>query len=328
VKQIDLSIVTVNYKSWSLLETYLASFEKNPPKLSYEIIVVDNDSQDGRLDNFAKLYPRVNFIKNTGNHGFSHGCNLGALHAGGEYLLFLNPDTELTEDNAIDEMHRFLESRPDVGIVSCRTTTPKGIGREIAFTSPWLLVSLVKQVYKYINKEKIKSKYPEDTDVWYPEWITGSVVFMHSQLFNDIGKWNEKRYWMYHEDPDLCLRVRKEGKKIALLRNVSIKHIDGGVSRSSVESTIRSKTEVIVSAHNYIQEHAKGTSKVLIHLLYITKTLLPIIILVLAFPFFWVKKYRIKLQVLLKSCHYYLNAIIRRTWRSPKLDILLDEQNP
>jgi len=327
VKQINLSIITVNYKSWDLLEKYLASFKKYPPQLSYEIIVVDNDSQDGRFDNFSNQYPTIKFIQNSGNHGFSNGCNLGALNANGKYLLFLNPDTELTADNAIDTMYGFIESHSEVGIVSCRTTTPTGEGREINFLNPWLLIPLIKQIYKYVNKEKIRKKYPENATVWYPEWITGSIVFISSQLFNQIGKWNDKRYWMYHEDPDLCLKVRREGKEIALLRNVTIKHINGGVSRSSVESTIRSKTEVIISSHNYIQEHTDGMTRALIHFLLVIKTLLPIIILMIALPFFWIKKYRIQLHVLLKSSQYYLNAIYRRTWRSSKLDILLEEHS-
>ncbi len=93
LSNIDLSIIIVNYKSWSVLTDCLDSFDQYTPKLDYEIIVVDNDSQDGEIGPFSKKYPQVNFIKNTGNNGFSHGCNLGANNAYGKYLLFLNPDT-------------------------------------------------------------------------------------------------------------------------------------------------------------------------------------------------------------------------------------------
>jgi len=322
MRKLKLSVVTVNYKSWELLESYLESFKQFPPKLSYEIIIVDNYPQDGMGESFSQKHPEVKLIPNKGNFGFSHGCNLGARHAEGEYLLFLNPDTELTKDNAIDAMFEFLNNSSEVGVVACRTVTPSGgTGREIAFLSPWLLIAWVRQVFKFINKENIKKDYPEDSDVWYPEWISGSVVLIQFQFFYQIGRWNEKRYWMYHEDPDLCLRVRKAGRKVALLRNVSIKHVEGGVSRNSVKTTIRSKTEVIISAHNYIQENTTGGSRISLHLLYLLKTLSPVLLLLILLPFFWAKKFKVKSLVLIESFKYYGSAIMRKTWKSPKLDV-------
>ncbi len=315
-----LSIITVNYKSWALLEKYLASFEQYSPQITYEIIVVDNYPEDGIGESFADSHPDIKIIANKGNFGFSHGCNLGADHASGEYLLFLNPDTELTQDNAIVAMFEFLENNADVGIASCRATTPKGIGREINFLSPWLLIPWIKSGYKIINKEKLKKKYVESQSIWYPEWVTGSIVLIHAQLFHQVGRWNEERYWMYYEDPDLCARVRKEGKQIALLRNVTIKHIDGGISRNTASSTIRSKVETSISAHNYIQENTQGIERITIHFLYIIKTLSPVIILIIALPFFWIKKYQAKAQVLIKMFRYYISAVLRGTWKSQKLN--------
>ncbi len=320
MKKLKLSVVTVNYKSWELLESFLESFQQYPPKLSYEIIVVDNYPQDGVGESFVQKHPEIKLIPNKGNFGFSHGCNLGASHAKGERLLFLNPDTELTKDNAIDAMFEFLNNHSDVGVVACRTVIPSGgSGRVMTFLSPWLLSPWVRQIFKFINKEKIKKDYPEGADVWYPEWISGAVVLIESHFFHQIGRWNEKRYWMYHEDPDLCLRVRNAGKKVALLRNVSIKHVEGGVSRSSIGTTIRSKNEVNISAHNYIQENTDGVSRFILHLLYILETLSPLLMLLILLPFFWTKKFKIKALVLFESGKYYFNAVMRRTWKSPKL---------
>ena len=323
MKKPKLSIITVNYKSWALLESYLESFQKYPPNLSYEIIIVDNYPQDGIGKSFAQSHPEIKLVSSKGNFGFSHGCNLGASHASGEYLLFLNPDTELTADNAIDTMVEYAEDQPDVGIIACRTVTPSGgTGRELAFLSPWLLLlTWVRQIFKFINKNKIKKVYPVDADVWHSEWISGSVVLINTHFFYQIGRWNEERYWMYHEDPDLCLRVQKAGKKVALLRNVTIKHIEGGVSRNSESATVRSKTEVIISAHNYIQENTTGASRFTLHLLYLLKTLSPIFILLILLPLFWTRKYKIKVSVLIESAKYYYNAVIRKTWKSPKLAI-------
>jgi len=66
----DLSIIIVNYKSWGVLQQCLDSFNRYPPKLNYEIVVVDNDSQDGQLGPFSQKYPTVKFVNNSGNYGF------------------------------------------------------------------------------------------------------------------------------------------------------------------------------------------------------------------------------------------------------------------
>jgi len=212
----DLSIVIVNYKSWKVLAECLDSFSQYTPKLNYEIIVVDNDSQDGELESFSKRYPQVDFIKNTGNNGFAHGCNLGADNAQGKYLLFLNPDTVLTNSTAIDDMLNFAQHNPNVGITSCRRINPKGRPeREMAFANPWLIISWIRAIYKLINKVKIQKKFPENETIWHPDWIAGSVVLIETGLFNEIGRWNQDNFWMYYEDVDLCRKVKRQNKKIA-----------------------------------------------------------------------------------------------------------------
>ena len=110
MRKIDLSIIIVNYKCWDALTRCIESFNKYKPRTSYEIIVVDNDSQDGKFKIFQQQFSEINFIANPGNYGFSSGCNLGAANANGEFLLFLNPDVTLTISPAIDEMFNFAKA--------------------------------------------------------------------------------------------------------------------------------------------------------------------------------------------------------------------------
>ena len=160
LNNIDLSIIIVNYKSWGVLQQCLDSFQQFPPRLSYEIIVIDNDSQDGKFDDFAEHNPQIKLIKNSGNNGFSNGCNLGAENTTGEYLLFLNPDVILTSSSAIDGMVGFSKKNTDAGIVSCRTINPRGKPeREIAFENPWLIIGWIRAIYKLLNKKQIALKH-------------------------------------------------------------------------------------------------------------------------------------------------------------------------
>ena len=320
MKNIDLSIVIVNYQSWDYLDNCLKSFQFYPPLISYEIIVVDNDSQDDKYDSFKKAHPEILLIKNNGNNGFSHGCNLGASEAKGEKILFLNPDTELTEDKPIDTMLKYLDAHPDVGIVSCRNTSSNGKGKEDRFLSPWLLFGFIRFIYKSFNKKYLEAQFPKNSVVHFPGWVTGSVVLIDSQLFHQIGRWNDERYWMYSEDPDLSYKVTRLGKKVALLTHVTILHIGGGASKPNLQSRIRYKTEDTISKHNYIQENAEGISRPIIHLLYFFKIQSSIIDILLYLILLRKNKLKTKVQILINCWKYYLRAVFRRTWKNPRLD--------
>lgn len=316
----ELSVVIVNYKSWKLLDNCITSFKEFPPSISYEIIVVDNDSQDGEFESFSSQHPGIKFVQNAGNHGFSNGCNLGAGHAKGDYLLFLNPDTELTEDNAIDKMVTFLKENQETGIVSCRTVSPKSVERELLFSNPWLLIGVTRQLYKLFNYKRIKREFPADAKVWFPDWVSGSVVLIGKDLFNQVGRWNQERYWMYHEDPDLCNKVKDAGKNIALLRDVTIKHVGGGTSRKNTKTSIMAKTEVIISSHNYIEANTKSFTTIL-HVLFGFVTLATLLIKsFFSILLLKIKKSKIYFMTGTSAIKYYFMAFNRKTWKNKKLE--------
>ncbi len=317
----DLSIVIVNYKSWKVLAECLDSFSQYTPKLNHEIIVVDNDSQDGKLESFSQNYPHVTFIKNSGNNGFAHGCNLGADNARGEFLLFLNPDTVLTNSTAINSMFEFAKNNSNVGITSCRRINPKGKPeREMAFANPWLIISWIRALYKLINKSEIQKKFPENEAVWHPDWVAGSVILIQTRFFNKVGKWGQDSFWMYYEDVDLCRKVKVLNKNIALLRNVEIKHAHGGSSRRNPKTTAITKSEVVTSSHVYIQLHTQGLNRSLLHFAIFIDTLLSQLVKILfTLPVFWKVAFKANILVFIATFKYYVNAVIRSTWKSKKL---------
>ena len=317
----DLSIIIVNYKSWKVLAECLDSFIQYTPKLNYEVIVVDNDSQDGLLESFSQKYPQTTFIKNTGNKGFAHGCNLGADNAHGKFLLFLIPDTVLTNDTAIDDMFNFAQHNTNIGITSCRRINPKGKPeREMAFANPWLIISWIRAIYKLTNKAKIQKKFPKNEMIWNPDWVAGSVVFIEKELFNKIGKWDQNSFWMYYEDVDLCRKVKLQNKEIALLRNVELKHMHGGSSRKNPATAAITKSEVVTSSHVYIQLHSQGLNSILLHSVIFTDTLLSQLMKILfTLPVFWGASFRVNILVLTVTSKYYINALIRNTWKSKRL---------
>ena len=321
MSKIDLSIIIVNYKCWEVLTRCIESFNKYKPHTSYEIIVVDNDSQDGKFNNFKQQFHEIKLIANKGNYGFSNGCNLGADNANGEFLLFLNPDVTLTNSPAIDDMLSFAKANTDVGITSCRTLYPNGKReREIAFLSPWLTIGWLRALYKLALSRKIANKFPENKNIWYPEWVAGSVILIQRDFFKKIGKWSENKFWMYSEDPDICLKARNNGKKIALLRNVELKHKHGGASRRNPKTTAITKSEVVTSSHVFIHVHTKGINRVALHLVIMINTLTSWLLrTIITLPFFWKDYFKANLLTLIAIIKYYLNIIIRCNWKSKRL---------
>jgi GT2 family glycosyltransferase len=319
----DLSIIIVNYKSWGVLQQCLDSFNRYPPKLNYEIVVVDNDSQDGQLGPFSQKYPTVKFVNNSGNYGFSNGCNLGSENAIGEYLLFLNPDVILTDSPAIDKMVSFAKENPDVGVTSCRTINPKGKPeREIAFLNPWLTIGWLRALYRLIYKKKISKSFPDDHNIWYPDWIAGSVVTINKEFFKQVGRWSQQHFWMYSEDPDLCKKTHDQNKKIALLRNVELKHAHGGSSRRNPKTTAITKSEVVTSSHVFVQIHTKGINRIALHSLMIVNTLISWLLrTLLTLPVFWKSSFQSNLLTLVAIVQYYSHVPARGTWKSKRLDI-------
>ena len=94
----DLSIVIVNYNVKEFILNLLDSIDKCSPEISREIIIVDNDSDDGSVEAISSLRPDVKLIANKKNVGFGKANNQGLEISSGKYILLLNPDTIVKED--------------------------------------------------------------------------------------------------------------------------------------------------------------------------------------------------------------------------------------
>lgn len=317
---VDISIVIVNYKSWNDLKTCLQSIASiNSYRFTMETIVVDNQSKDGRIEDFKNLFPSISFIENSGNNGFANGCNVGASRATGNYLFFLNPDTVVSE-HAIYELWNTASTTPDLGIVCCTQINESGKQyNEIRFfPNLETLFGPLRALFRVINKQMIKEQYSPEKQIVYPDWATGAVIFMSKAWFEKVKGWSEN-YWLYFEDVDLCKRVTNQGGKIGLIRRVSILHKHGGASRINIKTKALTKTEVLISQHVYFNEHTKGFQNFCIQLLLISSTLIEKILLaIIGTLFFFIPKLKVNLLILKHLIVYYFNCLIRTTWTSPR----------
>tara|TARA_R110002073_G_scaffold8207_5_gene45867 strand:- start:79300 stop:80286 length:987 start_codon:yes stop_codon:yes gene_type:complete len=317
--KIDVSIIIVNYKSWKHLKNCLQSLSFDSSSFSFEIIVVDNHSDDGVLIDFEKEFSKVNFILNSGNNGFANGCNFGSTHANGDYFLFLNPDTIANED-AILKMWKFAKMSPSTGIVSCQQRKIKGGYEKSAriFPNLFTLFGLTRAIYKRVNRKQIHSKFEIQNNILFPDWVSGSVVFISKEWLNQVGGWDED-YWMYYEDMDLCKRVQVANGKIALLKSVEIIHNHGGASRINIKTASITKNEVLISKHVYIHNNFKGFEKFLSQLLIVINNIvIKLLLAVLGTLLFFIPKMRLNVYLFANCIKYYTASIFRLSWLSKK----------
>ena len=317
---VDITIVIVNYKRWNDLKECLQSIVSiHSNRFTIETIVIDNQSNDGRIEDFRVLFPSIFFIENSGNNGFANGCNVGASAAKGNYLFFLNPDTIITED-AIYELWNTASTTPDLGIVCCTQINESGKHyNEIRFfPSLRTLFGPFRSLFKVINKQLIKENYNPEKQIVFPEWATGAVIFMSRTWFKKVNGWTEK-YWLYFEDVDLCKKVSNQGGRVGLIRNTSILHKHGGASRINIKTKALTKNEVLISQHVYFNEHTKGLHHFFIQLILVSSTLVEKILLaIIGLVFFFIPKLKVNLLILKHLILYYFNCIIQSTWTSPR----------
>lgn len=317
---IDVSVVIVNYKSWDALRECLEALTTiHSNRFSFETIVVDNHSNDGKLDTFKTLFPSIIFIKNSGNNGFANGCNTGANLAKGDHLLFLNPDT-IASENAIYELWNSAKNNPNFGIVTCTQLNEKGKAyKEVRFfPSLKTLFGSFRAINKLFTKSKITQDFNPEKTIIFPDWATGAVIFMSVAWYKKINGWNEK-YWLYFEDVDICKRIVNQGGKVALLRQTSILHKHGGASRINIKTKALTKTEVLISQHVYFKEHSKGFECLLIQFLLLFSLLFGKIAMgILGIIFFFIPKLKVNLYIFKNLFTYYISAIYNRTWTSSR----------
>jgi GT2 family glycosyltransferase len=315
---LDLSVIIVNYKCWSRLGKCLDSLLDIPQSVvSFEVIIVDNASDDGILPKFQTAYQQFSFIENSGNNGFAHGCNLGASKASGKYLLFLNPDTVVNETALIGLLNKAWSCK-EYSIVSCCQVREDGSEEKPygSFLSPMTLTGWLRALKHLYSGSK--RKLDSEAGILSPDWVSGSLIMIKKLNFNKLKGWDED-FWMYFEDVDLCKRARDNGGDIILLLNVVIEHNHGGSSRINSRVTALTKTEVNISRHVYIYKHEMGMRGILMNsFLVINNLLIGIIPAILGLVFFFIKDMKVTSITYFSLLEYYFNALRYGTWLSPR----------
>jgi len=233
-----LSIIIVSYNVSSFLEDCLQSVIKASSGIDSEIIVVDNDSADNSAEMVAGNFPAVKLIRNKTNLGFSKANNQARAIAGGEYVLFLNPDT-LVETNTFKVCIDFMDSHPGAGAMGVKMTDGKGRflpESKRAVPTPMVAFYKISGLTSLFPRSKLFGRYylgHLDKDVPQQiEVLTGAFFFARRMALDKAG-WFDEAFFMYGEDIDLSCRLLQNNFTVHYHPGTSIIHYKGESTKKS-----------------------------------------------------------------------------------------------
>ncbi|MBI3120398.1 MAG: glycosyltransferase family 2 protein [Candidatus Kerfeldbacteria bacterium] len=223
-----LSIVILNYRNTNLLIQNLQTLLKHPPNSSFEILLVDNHSNDGSAQRLHEAFSAFRVIETSQNGGYSYGNNVAIREACGEYLLILNPDITVQEGE-IQIMIDWMDRHPDVGISGPKLLNRDGSIQWSCTRFPTFWVPLFRRTMfgKTQYGRRILQRYLMlDWDHQYARTVDalfGAALFVRRSALPDVGLLDE-HFFMYVEDIDWCRRFWKAGWKVAYCPNAAFLH--------------------------------------------------------------------------------------------------------
>lgn len=226
-----LSVIIVSYNAKYYLNLTLTSLSKIEDKIELDIIVVDNFSSKNEIEFNQIRFPKVKFILNSTNLGFSKANNIGVKLAKFENILILNPDTIISE-SVIEDAILTLNSKNNIGAVAVKMLD--GVG-DFLPESVRTFPDLKSSFYKLIGLKKY-SKYYRGLSVDNTiEAMSGACIFFKKSIYNQIGGFDE-RYFMYGEDIDISYQLNQNGYVAKYIDDKEIIHFKG---KSSIKSNWR-----------------------------------------------------------------------------------------
>ncbi|MFA5247685.1 MAG: glycosyltransferase family 2 protein [Patescibacteria group bacterium] len=224
----NLSVVIVNYKSKDKTAKCLESLNRAEwGDLSFEIIVVDNNSGDD-LSSFKNVYPEIKIIKSEKNLGMGGGNNLGVKNSLGEFILILNPDT-IVQPDAILKLFNYIKNNQDIGIIGPKLLNTDGSLQYSCLRFPKIYTPILRRTFfgslapKSVDNFLMK-EYNHEV-MREVDWLMGSCLLVRREIFVKDGFLFNEKFFMYFEDIDLCRRVWKKHKlKVVYLPEAVVVH--------------------------------------------------------------------------------------------------------
>jgi len=246
----DVSIIIINYKSAPLIMDCVDSIYKQTTQNSFEIIIVDNNSNDDCEEKILSLYPATTWLQTGYNAGFARANNAGINIAKGQFILLLNADTIIL-DGAIDKSIELLKKEKDAvgcGVQLLNTDGTDQIsgayfvkgGLNSLLPLPYL-GALIRWVgYKLKSTVPSLKSFQDKIEI---DWIVGAYILIKKAVLDTSGLMDED-FFIYSEEIEWCARLKKSGK-LFLFAAPKVIHLLGGSSNSYYNTSERENSKNI-----------------------------------------------------------------------------------
>jgi GT2 family glycosyltransferase len=224
--EVDVSVLVVSFNTKEVLRRCLNSIREKTRQVTYEVIVIDNNSADGTAAMIKQEFPEVKLVPNSYNAGFAKANNQGLVISKGNLVCFLNPDTVLLND-AISRLAEYIGQNLEIGAIGPKMYSDvrkKKYRPSIRrFTKPshvllgflplaGFLVHFARRVLVRRNR------------IQYVDWLVGAALLVEKDVLEEVGPFDES-YFVYSEEEDFCLRLRKAGYKVCYFPGAEVMHL-------------------------------------------------------------------------------------------------------
>ncbi|ADC45964.1 glycosyl transferase GT2 family [Methanobrevibacter ruminantium M1] len=239
MRNIDLSIIVVNYNTFKLTRDTIDSCLAEPTHYTYEIFLVDNKSTDDSLEKLQEYFKSetergiLKIIPNQSNDGFAKANNIAIEQAKGDFILLLNSDT-LMKQSTIDKCMDYITDKghDDIDALGCKVSLADGSldkACKRSFPNP------ANSFYKlfHINVDSDKNDYNlddlDDDGIYEIDCLVGAFMLVRRTTIDEVGLLDDA-FFMYGEDIDWCYRIKQAGWKIVYFGQAEIIHYKGASS--------------------------------------------------------------------------------------------------
>ena len=250
-----VAVVVVNYESGPTLTVCVGGLRSEGPA---ELVVVDNGSTDGSVDQLLHGFPDVDVVATGRNLGYGAAANRGVAATGSELVLVCNPDLIVTP-GAVGALAEALDADPAVALVGPLIRTPEGDRYPSARRFPSMvdaaghgLLGMFAPDNRFTRAYQQTELAVEGAAVHPADWVSGACFLVRRSAFEQVGGFDEA-YFMYAEDVDLCWRLGRSGWGVAYVSTAEVTHLQG-------VSTDRHPYRMILEHHRSLLRFARTST--------------------------------------------------------------------
>jgi len=242
----DISIIIINYNTLQLTINCIESIKATTQGINYEIILIDNASNDGSKEYFSQRNDIIYLYLNN-NVGFGKANNIGFQKAKGKYIFLLNSDTIIL-NNALEHLLYYAHKCQNWGCLGCQLLTKEqkpGPSFGYYLSTKRVLIDSLKSYIRCFGFKYNQPIYKTSSTPYNVEVIIGADLFIKRSTIEKLGLF-DTRYFMYHEENDLQLRYHKEGLKSIIIPKAKIIHLESQSTKIPFNKKIMTTTSLFI----------------------------------------------------------------------------------